>query len=126
MTSAPPAPSRSHRVIGLVVGIVLAVLALSLAFGIYATFFGFRDPAGELVRSCTATPSGTHCNQGFLDAMCSIGYAVALFGWGIPTGIMVARFIQKRRAWFLPLISIAVVYIGYFVLTAIIGNGYLR
>ena len=126
MTSAPPAPSRSRRVVGLVVGTLLALVALGLAFSIYTTFFGFRDPNGELVQSCTGTQTGTHCNQGYLDLLCSIGYAVALFGWGIPTAFMAVRFIQKRRAWFFPLISIGVVYLGYFILTAIIGNGYLK
>jgi hypothetical protein len=125
MTSAPP-PSRSRRITGIVVGIVLALLALAIAFGVYATFFGFRDPSGELVRSCTAAQTGTVCNQGFLDLLCYLGYAIALFGWGVPVGFMVVRFIQRRRAWFFPLISMAVVYIGYFVLTAIIGNGYLK
>jgi hypothetical protein len=126
MTSAPAAPSRSRRIVGIVVGVLLALAALSLAFGIYATFFGFRDPSGALVASCTAAQTATQCNQGYLDLLCYIGYAICLFGWGVPIGFMVARMIQKRRAWPFPVISIAVVYIGYFVLTALIGSGYLK
>jgi hypothetical protein len=126
MTSAPPTSSRARRIIGITVGIVLALLAFALAFGIYTTFFEFRNPSGELVKSCTGAATGTHCSQSYLDALCYIGYAVCLFGWGIPIAFMVARFIQRRRAWYLPLISIAVVYVGYFILTAIIGNGYLK
>ena len=124
--SAPPAPSRSRRVTGIVVGILLALVALARAFGISATFFGFRDPSGDLVASCTATQTATRCNQAYLDLLCYIGYALCLFGWGVPIGFMVARMIQKRRAWPFPVISIAVVYIGYFVLTSLIGSGYLR
>ena len=68
--------------------------------------------------------SGASCDQGFLNTICYIGYALCLFGWGLPVGFMVVRFIQRRRAWFLPLISIGVVVIGFYVLLAILGRGY--
>jgi branched-subunit amino acid ABC-type transport system permease component len=125
MTTAPPERSRVHRVTGITVGVILALLALGLAFAIYTTFFTFRDPSGELASVCASAQTvGTHCSQSFLDTICYIGYAVCLFGWGIPVGFMVVRLIQKRRAWYWPLIAIAVVYLGYFLLTAILGAGY--
>ncbi len=125
MTTAPPERSRAYRIAGIAVGAILALLALGLAFGIYTTFFTFREPSGQLAGLCAAsTVSGTHCSQSFLDTICFIGYAVCLFGWGIPVGFMVVRLIQKRRAWYWPLIAIAVVYVGYFILTAILGAGY--
>jgi hypothetical protein len=122
MTSAPPATGGSRRLTGIVVGILLALLALGIAFGIYVEFFTLRDPAGALAKNCTA--SGAACDQGFLDLICYLGYALCLFGWGLPVGLMVVRFIQRRRAWFLPLISIGVVVIGFYVLLAILGRGY--
>ena len=121
-SSAAPAPTRSRRVTGLVVGILLALLALGIAFGIYTEFFTLRDPAGPVVKACVS--SGAACDQGFLNTICYIGYALCLFGWGVPIGFMVVRFIQRRRAWFLPLISIAAVLIGFYILLAILGHGY--
>jgi len=122
MTSASPAPTAQRRVTGMVVGILLALLALGIAFGIYVEFFTLRDPAGSIVTNCIA--SGASCDQSFLNTICYIGYALCLFGWGLPVGFMVVRFIQRRRAWFLPLISIGVVVIGFYVLLAILGRGY--
>ncbi len=122
MSSAPPVLSRSRRVTGIVVGILFALLALGIAFGIYTEFFTLRDPAGEVVKSCVA--SGASCDQAFLNTICFIGYALCLFGWGVPVGFMVVRFIQRRRAWFLPLISIAAILLGFYILLAILGRGY--
>ena len=126
MTTAPPERSRTHRITGIVVGVILALLALGFAFSIYVQFFAFLDPKTGLATSCSGIDAdGTHCNQSFLSAMVLIGYAVCLFGWGLPVGFMVVRLIQKRRAWYWPLISVVVIYAGYFILTAVIGNGYL-
>lgn len=122
MTSARPAPSRSRRVAGLVVGGVLALLALGIAFAIYTEFFTLRDPAGSLVHTCVA--SGARCDQNLLDTICYLGYALCLFGWGVPFGFMVARVIQRRRAWFFPLLSIAAVVSGFYLLLAILGRSY--
>jgi hypothetical protein len=122
MSSAPPAPSRSRRVTGIVVGILLALLALGIAFGIYVEFFTLRDPAGDVVKNCVA--SGAACNQAFLNTICYIGYGLCLFGWGVPVGFMIVRFIQRRRAWYLPLISIAAILLGFYILLAILGRGY--
>jgi hypothetical protein len=125
MTTVPPERSRVHRIAGITVAVILALLALGLAFAIYTTFFTFRDPNGQLASICAGTQAvGTHCSSSFLNAICFIGYAVCLFGWGVPIAFMVMRLIQKRRAWFWPLIAIVVVYIGYFILTAILGGGY--
>ena len=128
MTSAPPArstppeQSRSRRVTGIVVGILLALLALGIAFGIYTEFFTLRDPSGPVVKNCIA--SGAECSQAFLNTICYIGYGLCLFGWGLPVGFMVVRFIQRRRAWFLPLISIGAIVLGFYILLAILGRGY--
>ena len=122
MPSALPAPSRSRRVTGIVVGILLALLALGIAFGIYTEFFTLRDPSGPVVKNCIS--SGAECDQGFLNTICYIGYGLCLFGWGLPVGFMIARFIQRRRAWFLPLISIGAIVLGFYILLAILGRGY--
>lgn len=120
--SALPAPSGSRRVTGVVVGILLALLALGIAFGIYVEFVNLRDPAGPVVKNCIS--SGASCDQGFLNTICYLGYALCLFGWALPVGFMVVRVIQRRRAWFWPLISIGVVVIGFYILLAILGRGY--
>jgi hypothetical protein len=126
MTTAPPERSRTHRIAGIAVGVILAVLTLGFAFSIYVAFFSYLDPTIGLAPSCAAqTVSGTHCSPTFLSSMVLIGYAVCLFGWGLPVGVMIIRLIQRRRAWFWPLISLPVIYAGYFILTAVLGTQYL-
>jgi hypothetical protein len=122
MTSAPPAPNRPRRIAGIVVGIVFALASLGVAFAIYTTFFTYRDPSGPIVTACVA--SGAHCDQGLLNTICYIGYALCLFGWAIPVGFMLVRFVQKRRAWYLPLLPIPIVLIGFYVLVFILGRSY--
>lgn len=126
MTTAAPERSPRHRTAGIVVGVALAIIALGFAFLIYVQFFAYADPTAGLPASCRATDAdGTHCSQSFLNAMILIGYAVCLFGWGLPAGFMVVRLIQRRRAWFWPLLSIPIIYIGFFVITAVLGTQYL-
>jgi hypothetical protein len=122
MTTAAAPRSRTRRTADVVVGVLLALFALAVAFAFYVQYFTLRDPAGTLASNCTA--SGAVCDQGLLDAICYIGYAVCLFGFAIPVGFMVVRFVQNRLAWFFPLISVAVIIIGFYVLLAILGRGY--
>lgn len=126
MTTAPPERSRTHRRTGIAVSVILAVIALGFAFSIYVQFFAFRDATTGLPTTCsTAQVVGTHCSESFLSTIVLVGYAVCLFGWGIPIGFMVIRLIQRRHAWFWPLISLPVIYAGYFTLTAVLGTQYL-
>jgi purine-cytosine permease-like protein len=126
MTTAPPERSRTHRITGITVSVILALLTLTFAFSIYVQFFAFLDPTTGLPTACSAAKTvGTHCSQSFLSTIVLVGYAVCLFGWGLPVGFMVVRLIQKRRAWFWPLISLPVIYAGYFILTAVLGTQYL-
>lgn len=104
------------------IGIAIALLALGIAFGFYAEFYALRLPDGPLATGCSAVSS--HCSQSYLDTICIIGYALCLFGWALPVGLMVVRFIRNRRAWFLPLISIGAIVIGSYILIAILGKGY--
>src|SRR5438128_285624 len=122
MTTAAPRRSRTRRTVDVVVGIVLALLALFVAFAFYVQYFALRDPSGTLASNCAA--SGARCDQGFLDLICYIGYAVCIFGWALPVGFMVVRFVRNRLAWFFPLISMVVLVVGFYLLIAILGRGY--
>lgn len=125
MTTAPER-SRTHRISGIVVGVFLALIALGFTFSIYVQFFVYLDPHVGLAANCTrVAASGTHCSPSFLSTMVLVGYAICLFGFGLPVGFMVVRLIQKRRAWFWPLISLVVVYVGFFIVTAVLGGQYL-
>lgn len=118
--SAPERPRL--RIVDMVVGILLGLIALGVAFAFYTVFFTLRDPAGSIATSCAA--SGAVCDQNFLNTICYIGFAVCLFGFALPIGFMIVRFLQRRRAWFLPLIAIAVIIVGFYVLLFILGRGY--
>lgn len=110
------------RVVDMAVGIVLGLIALGVAFAFYTVFFSLRDPAGSIATSCAS--SGAVCDQNFLNTICYLGFALCLFGFAIPVGFMVVRILQRRRAWFLPLISIVVIVVGFYVLLFILGRGY--
>ena len=124
MSTVAPAPprTRTRRIVDIVVGILLALLAGVVAFGFYTVFFSLRDPSGTIATQCAS--SGATCDQGLLNTICYIGYAVCLFGWGLPVGFMIVRFILNRLAWFFPLISIVVVIAGFYILLAILGQNY--
>jgi hypothetical protein len=122
MTTAVPGRSRTSLIVDRVAGILIALVALGIAIALYTAFFAFRAPAGPLATNCAA--SGAVCDQGFLNTICYIGYALCIFGWLVPTVLMLVRFIQRRLAWFLPLISIGVLLIGFYVLLFVLGRNY--
>lgn len=123
MTTAAPERSRTRRITGTVIGVILALIALGFAFPIYPRFFVFLGPTLGLAASCTnVAASGTQCSPGFLSTLVLVGDAACLFGFGLPVGFIVVRLILKRRAWYWPLISPVLVNVGFFIITASRGN----
>ena len=63
MTTAPPERSRTHRVTGIVVGVLLALLALGFAFSIYVQFFAFHRSEDRAVDELRGTGGRRHALQ---------------------------------------------------------------
>jgi hypothetical protein len=122
MTTTPPARRRALVVVDIAVGVAIALLGLLLSLYIVASYEQYRT----LATTCTGiTPTGTECDQGFLDGALAIGYAVTVLGWLLTSGMFVVQVIRRRLAWFWPLIGMVVVYVAFWIVTAVVGSAYI-
>ena len=121
MTTPRPERSRPVRILDLVIGIGLTVIAAFIGLILLA----FIGQLGQLATLCEGiTPDGMRCDPGFLNAMTILGTAIIVLGWGLPAGFVVVRAIQKKLTFFLPIISIVIMYVGYVVPLALLGSSY--
>jgi hypothetical protein len=122
MTTARPERSRTVRTIDLVVGIGLTILAALIGLVMLA----YVTQLGQLSALCEGvTPDGTRCDPGYLGAMGVLGTTVVVLGWFLPAGFLIVRAIQRRLVFFLPVVSIVVMYAGYILVSALLGSAYL-
>jgi hypothetical protein len=122
MTTPRPERSRTTRIIDLVVGIALTVIAALIGLVMLA----YVTQLGQLSAVCTGlTPEGTRCDPGFLGAMGVLGTAIVVLGWFLPAGFLVVRAIQRRLVFFLPVVALVVMYAGYLLVSALLGAAYL-
>jgi hypothetical protein len=120
--TTPPERSRAARTVDLAVGITLTVIAALIGLIMLA----YVTQLGQLSAVCEGiAPDGTRCSPDLLGGMGILGTAIVVLGWFLPAGFLIVRILQKRRVFFLPIISILVMIAGYFVVTAVLGSAYL-
>lgn len=120
--TTPPERSRAARAIDLVAGIALTVVAALIGLVMLA----YVAQLGRLSAVCEGiAPDGMRCSPDLLGGMGVVGTAIVVLGWFLPAGFLIVRALQRRRVFFLPIISVLVMIAGYFVVTAVLGSAYL-
>ena len=123
MTSTSPS-SRSPLVRGIdiAVGVVIALFGVVLGLGIVALY---QQLTGLSAACDGIAADGTRCSPAFLATMTNLGIAIVVFGWGLTTGMLVVRLIQKRLVWYWPLIGLAVLVASFYLISLVLGSSYL-
>lgn len=115
MTTTTPASAapRSSRplalaIIDIAAGIIVILFGLLLGLIMLATAGQIRLIEGGDV--------------GLRETVTSILTAVIIFGWAIPSGMFVVRAIQRRYAFYWPIIGIIIIVVAFYAGSAVIGN----
>ncbi len=111
MTTPPSAPSSALRIADIVAGLLLALVTGLVGLILLA----FMQQLSGLSAACDGVaPDGLRCNPDYLTGMLVVGNAGIVFGWFLPVGFMIVRFVRRRVGFFLPIVAlvvmIAVVY----------------
>ena len=112
-TPDPTAParirSRTLVVLDLVVGITIALLGIVFSWGIILTALSLPN-------------NYIGGNESLLSTITGLWIAFAIFGWAIPAGMFVVRAIQRRYAFFWPIIGIIIVVLSFYIGAFILGS----
>ena len=109
-SSATPASRRplAIAVIDIAVGVVIAIIGLAISFGVlYSASQYAQLPAA---------------NAGLLSTITIVLTAIAIFGWAVPAGMLVVRALQRRYAFYWPIIGIIIVVISFYVCTYFVST----
>jgi hypothetical protein len=123
MAKTTPTPGRPRNpvlvTVDILAGIVLIVIGVALSIGVVFTVGQF--PA--LVSECgSAAPGGVPCEAGGLvSTVALIVIAIAVFAAALGLGFFVVRLIQKRLAFYWPLLGIVVTIAALYIGSAIVG-----
>lgn len=110
--SRPPR-SGTRLAVELVVGLALAFVGAVFAFGLVVTL----SQLGGVAANCAETG----CNGGAVSGVVVLGLATVIFGWAITLGLFIVRLIQRRWAWFWPLIGIVVMVAGFYLIALLVS-----
>lgn len=123
MTTTPPPARRSGLAIA---DIVIAVLLALIAGVIGLAFLAYLGQLSAVSDACEGIdPDGARCAPAFLGAMQIVGYAIVVFAWAITTGFIVVRIIRRRPVFFLPLLAVAIMIAGFYLVVAVVSASYL-
>ncbi|WP_255447243.1 hypothetical protein [Schumannella soli] len=106
--------NRALVIADLVVGIAILAFALVLAF-VCVNILG----GPGLSAACTDTAG---CDTGALGTTTLIATAVIIFGFAAGLAIFVVRALQRRWAWFGPLIGLVVIIAAFYAAAFIAGQ----
>lgn len=101
-------------IIEIVVGSLTAFLGLLIA-GIAVLQIGLLFQ--QAPRACSVGS----CDQGVLALILILGLALVILSWAVTTGLFIVRLMQKRYAWFWPLLGIGIVLLGLVIVIALVG-----
>jgi hypothetical protein len=109
MTTPPPARHPALRILDIVGGVVVGVLAL---------VFGFT--AVGILSSLQPDPAvcGEGCDSGALAAIVIAGVAAQIFAWALSIGFFLVRAMRRRVAFFWPVVGLVVMIIAFYATTA--------
>jgi hypothetical protein len=122
MTTTPPARRSVPAIADIVVAVILALIAGYIGLA----FLAYLGQLSAVADACAGIePDGVRCAPAFLGAMQIVGYAIIVFAWAIPTGFIVVRVIRRRMVFFLPLLSVAIMIAGFYLVVAVVSASYL-
>jgi len=113
-TPDPTAPARRRSrplvVLDLTLGILVALVGIVFSWGIILTALSLP---GNYIGG----------NESLLSTITTLWIAFAIFGWAISTGMFIVRAIQRRYAFYWPIIGIIIVVLSFYLGAFILGNG---
>jgi hypothetical protein len=120
MTTPPPA-KKPLRIVDLVAGLALSVLGALIGF----IMLGYMAQLSQLSGVCEGVDAdGVRCSPGFLGAMTVIGLAIVVFAWFLTFGFFIVRVVRRRVGFFLPLLGIVAMILGYYLVLIILAASY--
>lgn len=120
MSSAPAAARGPVRLLDVVVGIALAVIAAGVGLVLLGLVGQFTAAVGTACEG--VTPAGTSCSPGYIAGIGALGTAIMVFGWALPTGFLIVRIVRRRLSFWLPILSMAVMISGFYLFAALLGQ----
>ena len=122
MTTTPPARRSVPAMADIVVAVILALIAGYIGL----TFLAYIGQLSAVSDACEGVAAdGARCAPAFLSAMQIVGYAIVVFAWAITTGFIVVRFIRRKAVFFLPLLAVAIMIAGFYLVVAVVSTSYL-
>jgi hypothetical protein len=119
-TTTPPARTPL-RILDLIAGIALLIVGALTGLVMLAMLGQF----GGLTVACDGVAAdGLRCDGGYLSGILVLCTAIVVFGWFVTAGFFVVRILQRRLAFWLPIVGIVVILAAYYVV-AILLQPYL-
>ena len=121
MPTTPPPDRKPLRILDLIVGIALLIIGALTGLVMLAMVGQFSG----LSAACEGVAvDGLRCDGGYLNGIVILGTAIVVFGWFVTAGFFVVRILQRRLAFWLPIVGIIVILAAYYVV-AILLQPYL-
>jgi len=121
MTTPPPPAKKPLRIIDLVAGLVLSIIGALIGF----IMLGYIAQLSQLSALCEGVDAdGLRCSPGFLGAMSLVGLAIILFAWALTFGFFLVRVLRRQVGFFLPLLGIVAMIVGYYLVLIILAASY--
>jgi len=119
MTTAPDRPPL--RKLDLTVGILLAAIGALIGFVMLA----YMGQLPQLAVICEGVPAdGTRCSPDFLNVVTVLGYGIVIFAWFLTFGFFVVRVLRRRIGFFLPILGVVAMVLGYYLVLIILSASY--
>jgi hypothetical protein len=110
MTTTPA--RRPLRILDLVAGVALLIIGMLTGFVMLAMLGQF----GGLSAACEGVAvDGLRCDGGYLSGILILGTGIVVFGWFLTAGFFIVRILQRRLAFWLPIVGIVVILAAYYV-----------
>jgi hypothetical protein len=119
--ATPTGPRTTAQRVDLVVGVILTITSALLGLTMLAQL---NQLTGLDVICAGIAPDGTRCDPAFLSAAIIVGYAIVIFAWFLGAGWLIFRAVRRRRVFWIPLVSGAVILAAFYVVAILLGASY--
>ena len=112
-TPDPTAPARTRS---------RPLVILDLSVGIFIALFGLVVSWGIILTALSLPGNYIGGNTSLASTISTVWVAVAIFGWALSSGMFIVRAIQRRYAFFWPIIGIIIVVLSFYIGAFILGS----